>query len=210
MSNITSKQIKQLAQSTLSSLVLVGCATLSESECKNANWELIGYSDASAGYLTNRVKDHSSACAKTGVSVNLNQYLAGYDRGLPSYCTASNAYHIGETGASFPAQCDTLAYPAMIKAHQVGKQANLIIQERRLIDEQINQKRKQIEALQRSIQMQNEQLLAATQDQAKHRHISREIDSLEAVLADLYVDERNLRSKSQELANRRSELANAY
>lgn len=191
-------------------MALGGCASLSEDECRNADWELIGYSDASRGYQQGRVKDHSEACADLGISVNLNQYLAGYERGLPVYCTPATAFRVGEKGDNFPTQCDLAKYPSMKNAHQTGRQAYSVVQERKQVDDQLEQKRKQIDALQKSIQNYEKQRGDAKDNYAERSRINREIESLRSLIADLYTDERNLQRQRQDLTNQRDSLAAPY
>ena len=44
-------------------LLLAGCASLSEGDCRSASWEDIGYRDGVKGTGPDRAQDHASACA---------------------------------------------------------------------------------------------------------------------------------------------------
>ena len=47
---------------------LSGCASLSKSECLNANWEDIGVRDGANGQPEEYLIQHSTACAKVNVA----------------------------------------------------------------------------------------------------------------------------------------------
>ncbi|MBK6277292.1 MAG: DUF2799 domain-containing protein [Gammaproteobacteria bacterium] len=71
---------------------LGGCASLSESECADADWEQIGYRDGAAGTSGRRIAAHAKSCAEYGFTVDEETWRAGYDRGIDSYCTPSTRY----------------------------------------------------------------------------------------------------------------------
>ena len=86
-------------------LALGGCASLSESECADADWEQIGYRDGAGGASGQRIAAHAKACAEYGVTVDQDTWRAGYDRGIDSYCTPANAVRDGLSGAMYSGVC---------------------------------------------------------------------------------------------------------
>lgn len=86
-------------------LVLAGCASLSESDCRSANWDDIGYRDGTKGAGPDRVQDHASACVEYGISVDREAWNRGYERGLGVYCTPENAVQVALSGASYGGVC---------------------------------------------------------------------------------------------------------
>ncbi|MCX9155062.1 DUF2799 domain-containing protein [Niveibacterium sp. 24ML] len=86
-------------------LTLGGCASLSEKECRDADWEQIGYRDGLAGAARTRASDHGEACGKIGIKVDRPLYFKGYDAGLLRYCTPENAIEVGLAGAAYYGTC---------------------------------------------------------------------------------------------------------
>jgi Protein of unknown function (DUF2799) len=84
---------------------LAGCASLSETECADADWEQIGYRDGAAGASARRIEAHRKACAEYGVDVDADTYSAGYDQGIDAYCTPVNAVRAGLSGGGYTGVC---------------------------------------------------------------------------------------------------------
>ena len=80
---------------------LGGCASLSKSECLNANWEDIGMRDGANGQPEEYLIEHSTACAKVGVAPDRGAWLHGREVGLERFCAPHRAYQLGEGGSSF-------------------------------------------------------------------------------------------------------------
>jgi len=93
--------VKSVAITVLSFIFLLNissCATLSESECKTANWEIIGLEDGSRGKHSSYIGEHRQACADYNVAPDLNAYLKGHAAGLRQFCTEQNGYQQGLQG----------------------------------------------------------------------------------------------------------------
>lgn len=86
-------------------VVLSGCATLSESQCRIQDWYGIGMDDGLQGYRSDRMASHQEACAEYGVTVNRDAYLKGYDEGLRRFCTPANGYALGREGKPYYGVC---------------------------------------------------------------------------------------------------------
>jgi hypothetical protein len=80
---------------------LTGCASLSKSECLNANWEDIGVRDGANGQPEEYLIQHSTACAKVNVAPDRGAWLHGRERGLERFCVPRRAYNLGEYGSGF-------------------------------------------------------------------------------------------------------------
>lgn len=85
--------------------VLSGCATLSKTECKQANWQEIGFEDAAEGYAVTRIREHRKACSKYNVSPDLNRYRTGYHLGLKEFCRYPNGVKKGLAGYQYGGIC---------------------------------------------------------------------------------------------------------
>lgn len=82
-------------------MLLASCASMSEQECKTADWYDQGFRDGRSGYPLSRVESHREACAKVGVVPNVPNYRAGRDRGIVEYCTVDNGLRVGRQGSSY-------------------------------------------------------------------------------------------------------------
>ncbi|MEM1364702.1 MAG: DUF2799 domain-containing protein, partial [Pseudomonadota bacterium] len=78
--------------------ILAACQTISEEECAVANWSDLGQRDGQAGYPASRIERHAKACAKAGIAVDSQAYLASHSVGIRSYCTPSNGLSVGRSG----------------------------------------------------------------------------------------------------------------
>lgn len=81
------------------------CATLSESACKQGNWEDIGHEDGMSGKKLSVIHDHTKACLEYGIKVDANIYKKGYSTGLALYCDPEKAFDLGYSGANYQNVC---------------------------------------------------------------------------------------------------------
>lgn len=110
---------------------LSGCATMSESECRTADWRTVGFHDGEAGYARERIADHQESCAKAGVLPNAKAYFDGYAIGLRNYCTYDNATKVGLAGQSYRDVCPPELAPAFLSRY---REAYSVYQQRSRID----------------------------------------------------------------------------
>ena len=102
-------------------VALQGCATLSKSECHEANWQVIGLEDGSAGRPVSYVGQHRKACAEHGVKPNLKQYKQGHAEGAILFCTPRKAFQLGDSGRSHNDICPSDLRDAFIEAYDDGR-----------------------------------------------------------------------------------------
>lgn len=79
---------------------LTGCASMSESECRVADWGRVGVVDGSSGAPHNRIADYADDCGKIGIDPDVQAYRQGWDRGIVQYCTPYNGWLAGVEGRS--------------------------------------------------------------------------------------------------------------
>lgn len=104
----------------LMTLVLGGCATLSEEECKTADWGRLGYKDGAAGHPDSRLAEHAEACAKVGIRPLADLWRAGWDRGVRAYCVPSVGWNEGLAGRSYQGVCRGRGEEHFLPAYQAG------------------------------------------------------------------------------------------
>lgn len=86
-------------------VLLAGCATLDESQCKTINWRDLGARDAYDGQDRSRIESHRTACADYGIQPDRSAYAAGFDDGLRRFCTGSRGYAFGVDGKTYRNTC---------------------------------------------------------------------------------------------------------
>lgn len=105
----------------LSTMALSGCATLSEGECKTADWTTIGRQDGSNGFKRSRLHKHHKACAKYNIAPNNDNYYAGREAGLKSYCTPRNGFTEGRAGNTYRNVCPPNTEARFLAEYRQGK-----------------------------------------------------------------------------------------
>jgi hypothetical protein len=122
----------------LAMLALGGCASLSKSECLNADWQDIGIRDGASGQPEEYLIQHSTACAKVGITPDRERWLMGREQGLERFCTPARAYQIGEYGGSFDAAiCRNYDQERLFSAYQQGRDVNRLAGEIESLDSEI-------------------------------------------------------------------------
>ena len=82
-----------------------GCATLSQSECEEADWQIIGLEDGSAGRPVSYIGRHRKSCADYGVKPNMKQYQRGHADGVRIFCTPRKGYQLATSGRGHDDVC---------------------------------------------------------------------------------------------------------
>ncbi len=102
--------------------LLGGCATLSEEECKTADWGRLGHQDGAAGHPQSRLAEHAEACAKVGIRPMADLWRAGWDQGIWLYCTPQVGWREGLAGHGYAGVCRGRNEEAFVQAHQAGSE----------------------------------------------------------------------------------------
>ena len=122
---MNSRSLIRLLSMALALGALSGCASLSKSECLNANWEDIGVRDGANGQPEEYLIQHSTACAKVNVAPDRGAWLHGRDKGLERYCLPHRMFNIGEYGGAFDAGiCRNFDQERLVDAYEKGRDVN--------------------------------------------------------------------------------------
>lgn len=98
---------------------LLGCATLSEDECRSSNWYELGLKNGKEGKpLLNR---HNEACQEYGIVPDTVKYDKGFRDGIGYYCTPENGYREGVAGNSYNKVCPLRMEKAFLTKYKIGK-----------------------------------------------------------------------------------------
>jgi hypothetical protein len=194
-------------------LVLVqGCASLSGEKCEVADWYAIGYEDGLQGRPALRIADHRKACAKYGVTLDLERYADGRDAGLAVYCRPRNGYRIGRQGVSYAGVCPMESEPAFLDAYYIGRE--LFSLESRLgqLDQEIAARQSELELLRQDIAALEAELVMAGSPRNVRQALLEELRTLEkealaAEQALVAADEERIHQQAQ-LADLKSQSEN--
>ena len=96
------------------------CATLNESECKVANWEIIGLEDGNKGRNSSYIGEHRKACADYNIQPDLNAYRKGHAVGMRQFCSEQNGYQQGLSGQTNNHFCPNDLAAGFQRGHQRG------------------------------------------------------------------------------------------
>ena len=103
-------------------IVLSGCATMSSDECLTSDWHGIGFDDGTRGYTADRLGQHRKACAKHGVTPDLQAYQAGRKDGLREYCQPQRGFNLGAGGGQYNGVCSIDLEGDFLDAYRSGAQ----------------------------------------------------------------------------------------
>lgn len=103
-------------------LALGGCASMGKSECLAVDWQTVGYEDGVAGRAGDRIANHRKACAKFGVTPDLDAYRAGRNQGLREYCRPPNGFQVGARGGNYNGVCPTDLEGGFVRAYESGRE----------------------------------------------------------------------------------------
>jgi hypothetical protein len=101
--------------------VLGGCASLTEQQCRTADWYAIGERDGRDGYGDGRIDEHAKACAELGIEPDRTSWAAGRADGLARYCTPRRGYEVGESGGLYGGVCGPETEPGFLRGYDVGR-----------------------------------------------------------------------------------------
>jgi hypothetical protein len=105
-------------------LALPGCASLSKSECRSAEWFDIGVRDGANGRNEEYLLRHAAACEKVAVAPDRELWHAGRQRGLVRYCTARNGYDLGAVGGAYSGVCVAHDEPEFLRGFDLGQEVH--------------------------------------------------------------------------------------
>jgi hypothetical protein len=124
-----------------------GCATMSGSECQNADWRTVGYEDGAKGTSASRVGEYREACAKHGISPDLNDYRQGREEGLRQFCRPHNGFRLGEQGVGYAGVCPPDAETDFLAAYEAGRRLHDITSSIRHTQSRLRSKQQQLARL---------------------------------------------------------------
>jgi hypothetical protein len=195
-------------------VMLAACsstATMGQNECSAVDWRTIGYEDGVAGRSGAQIGVHRRACAKYGVTPNLEAYQLGRAEGLREFCQPRNGYRAGVTGAPYYDVCPADLAARFLAQYQAGHE--LYVHEQRVRDAnaQLNFKRAEIVRLEDAVARSGLQAIKETstlEQRAQALLDARQYaESIGRVKADIARLERDRMLYAQQLAAFRATVA---
>ena len=176
----------------ITAVMLSGCASMSESECLTADWQLIGYEDGAAGKNTNTLTSRRKACAEYGMTPDLTQYQKGYDEGIFIYCTERNGYVKGKQGSHYDGVCPMEVEAEFLFGFRRGHELFLMNSEIHRKNSQANNRQAKLKRLKSKIDEIEAELIADETTSSRRAIL---LDDLE----DLQLERGKLTSEIREL-----------
>ncbi len=185
---------------------LYGCASMSAEECLTADWYTIGYEDGIHGLSTSNISNRRKACAKHGVSPDLEQYTAGHAKGVPLFCVAGNGFSRGSRGSQYPAICPASAFPEFDKAYNIGLRAHKIQLRINGLQSEYNQIDHELADLQHRVEDNEDQIVADGTEPRTRRDLMAQNKELELIGNGMNVDMAELKQKMDSLKRRKDSI----
>lgn len=139
--------MKALLVFSLVLTLLAGCASMSKTECRNADWQLIGYEDGAAGRPASRIGDRRKACADHDIVPDFQAYKAGHAEGVREYCTASRGFEFGRRGGKYYGICPDDLEGEFLDGYTIGQEHHAVISDIRHYDSVIRGSRAELKKL---------------------------------------------------------------
>ncbi|MGY0634986.1 DUF2799 domain-containing protein [Luteimonas sp. A478] len=182
----------------VSTLLLSGCASMTQGECLTGNWMRVGYEDGAAGHPPSRLGNHEAACAAHGVGVDAQAYFDARERGLVEYCTPYGGFVAGRNGRTYQGVCSYEVEGGFLVGYADGRHVHDASQHSSRARSEVSTQDNRIRKLRRDIDRMRERVgKAGSSDERKDLG-----EELQALRGDLRRAERDL-----ELARRQHELA---
>ncbi|MGL6329092.1 DUF2799 domain-containing protein [Aeromonas rivipollensis] len=81
-------------------LLLAGCSSLSEEECRAMSWYNQGYQDGEQGKTRTATRDYKQTCGEYGLRVDEDEWQRGYAKGSSSIASRSSPTARGGRGTN--------------------------------------------------------------------------------------------------------------
>lgn len=187
------KSFLTIVLSILILLNITSCATLNESECKTANWEIIGLEDGSRGKSSSYIGEHRQACADYNIAPDLTAYLKGHATGLRQFCTEQNGYQQGLQGRTNNNLCPADLARGFQSGYQKGHQIYRMETEINKLRHSIDSHEHKLQELSEITISKEEELVSRSTQEYRRRELLKEIKELERESESIHIEIDHLR-----------------
>lgn len=112
----------RLSLAVILGLLVSGCASMDEEECRAADWRAIGYEDGVRGAPASYIGERREACADHGITPDFAAYKQGREEGLREFCTPASGYRLGRNGRPLAAVCPSELEADFRDAYKSGRE----------------------------------------------------------------------------------------
>lgn len=185
--------------------LLSGCASMSEDECRTADWRMIGYEDGVAGLSAARIGEHRKACAKHNLTPSMQAYREGREEGLYEYCRPPNAFRLGQQGSTYTGICPFDMEEDFISAYSSGKEIHDVQSSVRHLASELRKKENERERMRQDIKTKT--LEIASDETPNIRRVQLVVETSElAIKQDVATTE--IHTLKRKVSRKREQLAN--
>jgi hypothetical protein len=178
----------------VSTLLLSGCAAMSEQACLATDWQSAGFEDGVAGRSVGSIGRYREACADYGVAPDLAAYRSGHSEGVDVYCRPGNGFEVGRRGYQYQGVCPAGLEADFLANYNDGRQLYDLESSLRSVENQIAARHRRLEQLTQELasssatiiadgttpEVRAELLLSIAAMAKEQGEISEEIESLQA------------------------------
>ncbi len=182
--------------------VLAGCATMSEEDCANADWEFLGEQDGAAGETYQKFDSRVERCAKFGYQADERAYSRGRDRGIERYCTPDNGYEIGRSGGAYRGACPADLEEDFLAEYNIGRRLNELSNARQASLDAYNNALSSLDSIKSNLRDARDRLRNGELTDEERAQIERDIDGYRREIDRLERDLPRLDSDVQEAEGR--------
>ncbi|MEM7565204.1 MAG: DUF2799 domain-containing protein [Pseudomonadota bacterium] len=183
--------------------LLAGCATMSESECAQADWRIIGLEDGAKGRALSYLGNHRKACAEYGIKPDLAEYQVGHRNGVRQYCIPQTGFRQGRSGRTYHDVCPADLEGSFLAAYETGRELHRLENQIDQLAREIHDQEHDLEHLVEQQQDVETKLLSASLSTVERKRVLDQFKQLQSRVA-ILSDE--IRRKELEMARKQGEF----
>ena len=159
-------------------ILVSGCASMDEDECRVADWRAIGYEDGVSGKAASHIGERREACAEYGVTPNFALYQQGRDEGLRVFCTPATGYRLGRNGQPLTSVCPSDLQADFHHAYRSGREIYQAAAVVRATNSKLYRKKQELEDIRAGITSYTSELVAPDTDTDRRIQVVVELQEL--------------------------------
>lgn len=185
-------------------VLVSGCATMDEDECRVADWWAIGYEDGVRGVPASHIGERRKACADHGVTPDFAAYREGRNEGLREYCTPASGFRLGRKGRPLTAVCPSELEGDFRDAYKSGREIHQAATVVRNTGSRLERKKQELSEVRSSLTSKTAELIVPSTGTERRIELLVEIQELNARKQTL---QNEISRLSADLNRHRDELA---
>jgi hypothetical protein len=191
-------------------LLLGGCASMNQSECLNADWQMIGLEDGAKGQSLSYIGNHRKACAEYNISPDLEKYQLGHQQGLQKYCTYAKGFNLGSRGSNYNGVCPPELEENFQIGHQRGREIYALTVELKRTEASIKERYSLLDELVLEIASKEDMIISRKTREVERVLLLMEIKEIQAEIDRLEVDIELFEREKSEISSERNLLKQRY